>query len=582
MNLRELKYVLIGEDRLSNKLRGVSQAGSEASNSLRNTSSRLAQFKKSANYAAKEIPGLSQGISLMTNPILLGAAAFTALGSGIRSAMNESKQFNTTLRNLGNLNLDKSVKDLSRLKTLVRQTALEGGFDQNKTATGYFDVQSITGKYGGDASKIVSKQGQFAELMGADFNEWIAGTAKAMTNYGFGAEKLDEFNKAAYATFKTGYITFDQLAKVQSAYAGAASSAGQSFASANKMLSVFTIKTKSVDEAATLTKSLFNDLTKKTTQQALKSVGIDLFDMSDKVKGADVLMIELNNKFKELGGNDRKIIELKNQFGGSEGLSQFVQAATEQSGQLVRTLNDFDASELGMNKALALAKKDINYINQQLENRTKVLMAQMGDEFNKAKMPYVEIMNDLLMGHNIRAQGVDKYSEERGASHAVNSYQYIATGAREMNKEQWSEAMKKLRDEMLVAKEGLDKYKSYENSSVLFNGENKVKSWFYRGYASTLAEIFTAAKEERAKGLITKTPPRTDSEGTSDDTFKNGLNSVSGGGNQVRNITVNITKLIESQNINTTNLTEGSMQVQQKVEEALIRAIAGTEQMMAS
>ena len=50
----------------------------------------------------------------------------------------------------------------------------------------------------------------------------------------------------------------------------------------------------------------------------------------------------------------------------------------------------------------------------------------------------------------------------------------------------------------------------------------------------------------------------------------------------MRNITVNITKLIESQNINTTNLTEGAGQVQQKVEEALIRAIAGTEQMMAS
>ncbi len=58
------------------------------------------------------------------------------------------------------------------------------------------------------------------------------------------------------------------------------------------------------------------------------------------------------------------------------------------------------------------------------------------------------------------------------------------------------------------------------------------------------------------------------------------MEAIAGGGNQVRNITVNIAKLIESQNINTTNLTEGSPQIQQKVEEALIRAISGTEQMI--
>lgn len=42
-----------------------------------------------------------------------------------------------------------------------------------------------------------------------------------MANYGFGVEKLKEFNKSAFATVKVGSITFDQLSKVQSAYAGA-------------------------------------------------------------------------------------------------------------------------------------------------------------------------------------------------------------------------------------------------------------------------------------------------------------------------------------------------------------------------
>ena len=99
-------------------------------------------------------------------------------------------------------------------------------------------------------------------------------------------DKLDEFNRSAYATVKVGVTTFDQLAKVQSVYAGAAASSNQSFDTANKFLALFTVKTKSVDEAATLTKSMFNDLTKDTTIKAFKKVGISLYENNGKIKQA--------------------------------------------------------------------------------------------------------------------------------------------------------------------------------------------------------------------------------------------------------------------------------------------------------
>ena len=161
---------------------------------------------------------------------------------------------------------------------MVLDTAYNKGFTTTQTVAGYFDVQSTTGKYGDEVKRIVEKQGEFANLMQANFNDYIAGTAKGMANFGFGVDKLDEYNRSAYATVKVGVTTFDQLAKVQSVYAGAAASNNQTFDTANKLLALFTIKTKSVDEAATLTKSMFNDLTKDTTISAFKKIGINLYD----------------------------------------------------------------------------------------------------------------------------------------------------------------------------------------------------------------------------------------------------------------------------------------------------------------
>lgn len=294
-----------------------------------------------------EVPLIGNAFRLVSNPIALTVAGVAALGKGIDYTTQKAANFNTQFRNLANLNLDKSKREIDSLRRMVLDTAYDKGFNTDKTVMGYFDVQSTTGKFGGEVKRIVEKQGEFANLMQADFNEYIAGTAKGMANFGFGAEKLDEFNRSAYATVKVGVTTFDQLAKVQSVYAGAAAANNQTFDTANKLLALFTVKTKSVDEAATLTKSMFNDLTKDATIKAFKKIGISIYDTNGNIKQADSLMMELNKKFLALDG-DKKVIALKNQFTGSDGLISLVQAATDKSGQLQNTFNSFDSTKLGL------------------------------------------------------------------------------------------------------------------------------------------------------------------------------------------------------------------------------------------
>lgn len=582
MTLRELKYVLIGDDRLSNKLNSVARNGYKAGDALKHQSDRLATLRNNFKEASNEIPGFNRGMALLSNPILLGAGAVTGLAVGIKKATQEAEKFNANFRELANLNLDKSYDELKNLKNLVRDVAFNKGFDQNMTSRAFYDVQSVTGKYGGEVARIVEQQGEFANLMKADFNAWIEGTGKAMANYGFGSEQLDEYNRSAFATVKVGSITFDQLAQVQSAYAGAAASAGQSFNAANKMLTVFTLKTKSADEAATLTKSLFNDLTKQTTINALKNVGINIYDASGKIKQADKLMVELNTKFRELGSSDKNIISLKNQFTGSEGLISFVQSATDQTGGLLRTLNDFDATELGLNKALELARKDTDYINEQLKNRTKILMGEIGEAFLPLKAQILEFTNNLVIGNRSTWLGNfgKKYGIQEGQSDAVKRYSYVMNDAAKMTKEEFEKEMKILASVHEIWQG--ENEKTIGNKDAWWDPKARYNAFYNEAFTGTLFDIIRSAQENRARGIVPVMPGTNPDEQTTatDGALAEGLNSVSGGGNAIRNITVNITKLIESQNINTKNITESQGDIQRLVEEALIRAIAGTEQML--
>lgn len=598
MNLKELKYVLLGDDRLSSKLRNVSQAGDKAADSLRNSSNRLSSFRNNVKEVSNEIPMLGRAMRLATNPIVIGTAAVAALGVELRRSANEAIKFNSTFRELQNMNLDKTPAQLQMLKGLVRTVSIEKGFDINEASKAFYDVQSVTGMYGGDVGKIVMSQGEFAKVMKADFNAWIEGTGKAMANFGFGAEKLDEFNRSAYATIQVGALTFDQLAKVQSVYAGAAASAGQNFDTANKMLSIFTMKTKSADEAATLTKSLFNDLTKKASIDALKRVGISLTDADGKIKQVDKLMLELNKRFAELGGQDKRIIDLKNQFSGSDGFISMIQTATDQSGGLLRTLESFDGAKVNFDVAMKLAELDPEYVRERTQKQIDALRTITGESM----MPLI------LAFEKAKAQGAmslatmfhaEQMGREKGGANAMLDYGQYMYNATTLSEDEFTSGVAQMLKSMEDAR-GAIKSKEFQHGAMnvgrsllprlgllLIPQKATIEKDIaqYKAYLSAVTDIYEQVLGSRSSGLAIPRPTFDGKDNnevgkSQDDSLEMGLNSVAGGGNAIRNITVNITKLIESQNINTKNISEGQADIQRLVEEALMRAIAGTEQML--
>jgi len=585
---------------LKNKLgAGLNSAKIQVEKATGSMQSKLNSFKleglKTFGAIRDEIPSLGSAVSLLTSPIALLAGSIAIIGVKARDALAEAEKFSGGFRQLQMLNLDKSVKDMGKLKDMIRDTSYQKGFDPTETIKAFFDVQSVTGKFGSEVDNIVAKQGEFARLMQADFKNWISGSAKAMANYGFGLDKLDAFNKAAFATVQTGVTTFDELAQVQSMFAGAASASKQSFASADKIFSIFTVKVKDVNEAATLTKSLFNDLSKATTIDSFKKLGINVFDTNKQFKQADILLLELQNKFRKLGTSDSKLIELKNQFQGSEGLIAFVQAATDKTNTLQQTIRTFDSTQFALPKALEIAKNDINYINEQLENKTKVLMGSIGENFIPIKKFFAEVMIGGI-------EGVKRL----WADTATMAAQYKNDASKKVLKDfpglenptkltgkAFEDMMGNVNRDLKVYQDIAQKNIGFKNTGNLANHFNPTKAqgfynYTYGGAASeALMTLTRQAREARS------TMPSGDFAGVN----TNGSNPKQGGGvnsaiatdvksissgSQTKSVTVNIESFVKG-GLNTSSTSINSMnkdELERWMTEMFMRVVRSAETAM--
>lgn len=573
---------------LKNKVRmGLNQAKKDTFNSVNTMQAKMDSLKfnfaKNSKAIAAEVPMIGSALKLISNPLTATAAGVLAIGKGIDYTTQKAADFNSEFRGLSNLNLDKTKRDISTLRRMVLDTAYNKGFSTTQTITGYFDVQSTTGKYGDEVKRIVEKQGEFANLMQANFNDYIAGTAKGMANFGFSADKLDEYNRSAYATVKVGVTTFDQLAKVQSVYAGAAASNNQTFDTANKLLALFTIKTKSVDEAATLTKSMFNDLTKDTTIKAFKKVGINLYDNNGKIKQADGLMLELNKKFAGLD-KDKKVVALKNQFSGSEGLIAMIQAATDKSGQLQNTFNSFSETKLDMDKTMELAKNDLNYKNEILRNKLNAMEIEIGTsllplkaKIAELKLAAIDLVNTLTLGVN--------GDRNKGFTYANDRYAGLLQNAPTMNEEAFQTNLAEI---LLDIKQT---ERNWKNAGGFSDKASKALTFAFMGewkaaynylklpsgdtYAGMLTQL-TGIKDEfiktwktayKNKASLTATTvkpkaDKTDPNNPITPPVSDSVGTVVGSARQIRNLTVNI-EAFNKGGINTTNTTLQHMEPNQ-------------------
>ncbi|GAB6119583.1 phage tail tape measure protein [Dysgonomonas termitidis] len=569
---------------LKNKVgMGLTQAKKQINSETSQMQARLNEFSASATRDFKsissEIPVLNNGLRLMANPIVAAGSGITALAAGFTKATSRAADFNHEFRGLANLNLDKPQEELTRLREITLDTAYKKGFNPENTVNAFNELQSTAGIYGDAARPIVEKQGEFASLLKTSMDDYVAGTAKAMVNWRIGVDKLDDFNKSNYAAMQVGKVEFNELAKLQSVFAGSAASINQSFDTANKLFSMFTIKTGSVAEAATQTKSLFNDLTKASTIKAFKRVGIDMFDANKQLKQADVIMLELNDKFMKMK-DDKAIVNLKNQFTGSEGLIAMIQAATDKTGGLRDMLKEFQDSRYNADMALSQAHNDFLERQKELSNRIDALMVRLGNKFLPHALSLMDIADKVVSraAWNSKSEGEKQQALINSQRADVyEKYGNLTSGLDSLNNAQFQNRMDYIQKRQNEHYNTFDSItESYRKSANWgqdpakrvehLDFENNYDRFNFLGRAKAFEKLGEDLKKAwNNKALPAPTTPPNTSETTNNGDISgisNSIDRVTGSAQAPRNITVNIDAFNKG-GINTQNTSLQNMDAKQ-------------------
>ncbi|MCT4698467.1 phage tail tape measure protein [Tenacibaculum haliotis] len=328
-----------------------------------------------------EIPILGRAMDLLKNPVALATVGLVGLGLAVGviagKGVEAAEKFDTAFLPIKQLNLEKSKGELDSYRSKIRDAAFDIGTNLGESTTAMYDLQSATGLYGDDAIEIFKKVGRYSQATGADLGDSMNSTTKAMKAFGIGVDGIDKLLESNAKTVQTGITTFDELAKVQTEYAGATSAAGQSVDVGNKVFAMFTSISKNADIAANQTKTFFDGLGARG--EKLKSeLDIDVFGVDGKMKDADKILLQISQKFKNM--TDKEITNTINKIGGPEGLRTALAKVKTGADDMISTFNAFDSSAFSLEAALENAEGDFGKMKEIFGNRLEMVFTKIGDK----------------------------------------------------------------------------------------------------------------------------------------------------------------------------------------------------------
>ncbi|MAB37737.1 MAG: phage tail tape measure protein [Aequorivita sp.] len=378
------------------KLAKISGMADKTAERFSNVQKRISGFadriKKSVKEAANEIPYLGRAFELMTNPIILGAAAIAGAITLMGNATIVARDFNHEFLQIKQLNLDKNVEQMASYKEQIRDASFELGTNLMDSTKAFYDLQSGTSIYGDQAVEVFKKVGRYSIATGANVNDAMNSTVKAVRAFGLEINQIDQLLESNAKTVQMGITTFDELAKVQTEYAGAASAAGQKVDTANKIFAAFTSISKNSDVGANMTKTFFDGL-KEQAANIKKYAGVDIFD-NGKMRAADDILIDISRKFKTL--NDEQISKIVTQIGGPEGLKVLLGKVQTGADDLIKTFEGFDSSKFNLEDALKNAQGDVTILTEIVKNRYQTVMSKLGEKTLPLFAKALEKANKLL------------------------------------------------------------------------------------------------------------------------------------------------------------------------------------------
>ncbi len=377
---------------------GMSEAKKKVNEGVGSMKNKLSELKNHhvAMFTAmrNQIPMFGSAMSLLGNPYTLLIGGAIAAASIIGITTKKAAEFQHAFLPIKQLNMDKSVSEMERYQKTIKNAAFEVGADLMDTTNAFYDLQSGTGLFGDDAAKVFKKVGNYSLVTGANINDSVNATVKAMRAFGLQVKDIDSLLLSNAKTVQMGIVTFDELAKVQTEYAGAAAGANQTIDTANKLFAAFTAVAKDANTGATMTKTAFEGLTQKSTISGIEAMGVKVYDVNNEMRDMSGIMKDVASKFK--GMNGREIDAAIGKIGGPEGLRNLFIKLKTGADDFFNTLEGFDKSEFNFAQALKNAKGDMTVISNMAKNRLGVITAEIGQKFLPIWVTVLEKVNNVL------------------------------------------------------------------------------------------------------------------------------------------------------------------------------------------
>ncbi|HMQ77113.1 MAG TPA: phage tail tape measure protein [Flavobacteriales bacterium] len=574
-------------------------------------------------------PQLSRGLAALAGPIGIAVAAAGALTLGLAKGVQAAEAYGVPFRYLRNLNLDKTQEELDQVNRRVLKLSFSKGLDPTTVMAGVADVQSTIGAFGPEVEQMVARIGEASRALDMDFGTAVSGISKALVQFRMPLTDVDKLMASNAKTVNLGVVSYDELSKVQTEYAGAAASANQTVDTANKLFTLLTTNTKNADIAATMAKASFQDLGKKDTVDALKKIGVNIFDANGAMRQADQVLRELVPKFAQM--SDRTFATLKEEIGGSEGLRGLLDMAKASGTEVLRVLDGFDQANVSVNDAIERAKNDLDVVKAKLSGQVQAALVKLGQvalplvvSFNQGLSAAIENLTSVVrwlrgmyqesMIVRTAVEGVFAmlktgweavvFAFKQGLTIIITPIKAIGEALQGNFGAAWETLKSGVGDLFgnvadLASNVGAAWKQAYNdigaqqkpiNVPVKFlKMDEAVPQPAQMPLLSTalqpvgLGPIKTAASTAQEK-VAQAAGPQADpyagvfgKKGKADKAISQGVSEVVGGGKQVRNINVRIEALVKELVVQTTNMREGTGDIKRAVEETLIRAVQGAE-----
>ncbi len=547
-------WELLLKDSVTKILNPLNGAADKVSAKFAGLQDKINRTEIALKGISNEVPGMSRGLDMLSSPMMLAGAGIAAVGAGLYKSGQLALDFETGLAKI-NATAQLNDSSLGKLHDRLQDIGGESGGNFEKVPEAYEKILSQTGKVNLSLD-ILETSLKGAKAGFTDIDVVAGALAQTLSVVGeqntSASEVLDTLLKAK----GVGAGEFKDFAQYMPQLIASAANMNISFKDTAGMFSYMTAKGQSAADSAMLMQNAFTALQKNEVIKGLGSKGINLFNAEGARRNIKDVFVDLSKKLSGL--SDKQ----KTNFFIDIGLND-AQAKNAFS-VLTSDADKFKNIMEGVNNALGETDKQLAATS----NRAR----DWGDIFDQVKSWGVSLGEYILPVVDALVSGITGFARD---------FKNLLTG--ELFKDQPAYDDVKLRADKKNASDAAYKLTQQKFGADMSFGEGRGENKFYAdSYNKFMKQLSgldsknNIVKDDagKMKNPFGKTEGSTDGTGNK---LKSGLEEISAGGKQTRNVIVTINKLVENINIHAATVKESGNDLTRQIEEIVLRAIQGSE-----